>query len=293
MKILFIGTVEFSKRALQKLVDLNAQVVGVCSKKESEFNSDFADLKPLCDKQEIPFKFVNDINSSETYNWIKSINPDIIFCFGWSNILKKDILRLAPMGTLGFHPSKLPQNRGRHPLIWALALGLRKSASTFFFMDEGIDSGEILSQRDFDILDSDDARTLYDKLVKIALIQIEEFLPQLQNKKYRTIKQNNELANTWRKRIKVDGLIDFRMSNETIYNLVRALTKPYVGAHINYKEKEIKVWMVKIIENNQNNIETGKVLDINENKIVVKTSNGAIELIKHEFEELPNIGEYL
>ena len=83
------------------------------------------------------------------------------------------------------------------------------------------------------------------------------------------------------------------MSNKAIYNLVRALTKPYVGAHINYKEKEIKVWMVKIIENNQNNIETGKVLDINENKIVVKTSDGAIELIKHEFEELPNIGEYL
>ena len=197
------------------------------------------------------------------------------------------------MGVLGFHPSKLPQNRGRHPLIWTLALGLRKSASTFFFMDEGIDSGEILSQKDFDILDSDDARTLYDKLIKIALMQIEEFLPQLKNKTYRTTKQNNELANTWRKRIIIDGLIDFRMSNKAIYNLVRALTKPYVGAHINYKEKEIKVWMVKIIENNQNNIETGKVLDINENKIVVKTSDGAIELIKHEFEELPNIGEYL
>ena len=293
MKILFIGTVEFSKRALQKLIDLNAQVVGVCSKKESVFNSDFADLKPLCEKQKIPFKHVSDINSIEAYNWIKSINPDIIFCFGWSNILKKNILKLAPMGVLGFHPSKLPQNRGRHPLIWTLALGLRKSASTFFFMDEGIDSGEILSQKDFDILDSDDARTLYDKLIKIALMQIEEFLPQLKNKTYRTTKQNNELANTWRKRIIIDGLIDFRMSNKAIYNLVRALTKPYVGAHINYKEKEIKVWMVKIIENNQNNIETGKVLDINENKIVVKTSDGAIELIKHEFEELPNIGEYL
>ena len=83
-------------------------------------------------------RYVDDVNSKDNYNWIKSLNPDIIFCFGWSNLLKKDILTLAPMGVLGFHPSKLPQNRGRHPLIWALALGLKKSASTFFFMDEGL-----------------------------------------------------------------------------------------------------------------------------------------------------------
>ena len=133
MKIVFIGTVEFSKKALKKLIELNAQVIGVCTKENSAFNSDFADLRPLCKKNKIPFKLVNDVNSKDNYNWIKSLNPDIIFCFGWSNILKKDILTLAPMGVLGFHPSKLPQNRGRHPLIWTLALGLKKSASTFFF----------------------------------------------------------------------------------------------------------------------------------------------------------------
>ena len=83
------------------------------------------------------------------------------------------------------------------------------------------------------------------------------------------------------------------MTSEAIYNLVRALTKPYVGAHVCYKEKEIIVWKVDIIENKQNNIESGKVLDINENKILVKTFNGAIEITHHEFKELPNIGEYL
>ena len=87
------------------------------------------------------------------------------------------------MGVLGFHPSELPKNRGRHPLIWALALGLKKSASTFFFMDEGIDSGEILSQKIFDILSNDDAQSLYDKMSNNALQQIEEFLPQPKKKK--------------------------------------------------------------------------------------------------------------
>jgi len=293
MKIVFIGTVEFSKRALQKLIELNAQVIGVCTKENSEFNSDFADLRPLCKKNKIPFKLVNDVNSKDNYNWIKSLNPDIIFCFGWSNILKKDILILAPMGVLGFHPSKLPQNRGRHPLIWTLALGLKKSASTFFFMDEGADSGEILSQKDFDILNTDDARILYDNIVYIALLQIEEFLPQLEKKTYQTIKQNDETSNAWRKRVKTDGQIDFRMASQAIYNLVRALSNPYVGAHINYKDKEIIVWKVEIIENKQHNIESGKVLDISEDKILVKTYDGAIKITHHEFKKLPNIGEYL
>jgi methionyl-tRNA formyltransferase len=293
MKILFIGSVEFSKIALQKLIDLNAQIVGVCTKEKSEFNSDFANLGPLCKKNKIPFKYVNNINSKDNSQWIKSLSPDIIFCFGWSNLLKKDILRLAPMGVLGFHPSKLPKNRGRHPLIWALALGLKRSASTFFFMDEGIDSGEILSQKNFDILSTDDAQTLYDKFVNIALLQIEEFLPQLEKKTYQTIKQNYEASNTWRKRIKTDGQIDFRMTSQAIYNLVRALTKPYVGAHIYYKKKDVVVWKVEIIDNKQNNLETGKILDVSKNKILVKTYDGAIKITHHEFKKLPKIGEYL
>lgn len=293
MKIILIGTVEFSKRALQKLIDLNAKVVGVCSKANSEFNSDFADLSPLCELNKIPFKHVEDINSNDCCDWIKSLNPDIIFCFGWSNLLKKNILSLAPMGVLGYHPSKLPKNRGRHPLIWALALGLKKSASTFFFMDEGADSGEILCQKDFDILNTDNARILYDKVVNIALLQIEEFLPKLKNKTYQTTKQNHEESNYWRIRTKTDGKIDFRMNSLTIYNLVRALSKPYVGAHLNYKEKEIIIWEVDIIENNQNNIECGKVLSISGNKVLVKTFDSAIEIKSHEFTELPNVGEYL
>ena len=83
------------------------------------------------------------------------------------------------------------------------------------------------------------------------------------------------------------------MGSQAIYNLVRALTKPYVGAYINYKEKEITVWKVEIIENKKNNIESGKVLDVNENKILVKTYDGAIKITHHEFKKLPNIGEYL
>jgi len=293
MKIVFIGTVEFSKKALQKLIEINAQVVGVCTKEKSDFNSDFADLTPLCKENKIPCKFTDDINSTDNVAWIKSLSPDIIFCFGWSSLIKSELLTLVPMGVLGYHPAKLPQNRGRHPLIWALALGLKQSASTFFFMDRGADSGDILSQKDFDILYTDDAQILYNKVIDIALMQIQEFVPQLENNTYQKIKQNHKIANSWRKRGKIDGEIDFRMSGEAIYNLVRALTKPYIGAHIEYKEKDIIVWKVKVIKNSQDNIESGKVLDVCESAILVKTDDGAIEILEHEFKNLPMAGEYL
>lgn len=293
MKIIFIGTVEFSYKALKKLIELNAEIVGVCTKKKSDFNSDFEDLTPLCKKADIPFKYVNDINSNENIDWIRSLSPDIIFCFGWSNLIKKDLLNLSKMGVVGYHPALLPKNRGRHPLIWALALGLNDSGSTFFFMTEGADDGDILTQEKVEILYEDDAKSLYDKVSNIALRQIETFLPKLQNNSFETIKQNNDLANVWRKRGKVDGKIDFRMTSRAIYNLVRALTKPYVGAHVEYNGQDISIWKVEEVEFDQNNIEFGKVLENDGKSIVVKTYDKAIKIIDHGFKDLPKVGEYL
>jgi len=293
MKILFVGTVEFSYKALEKLIELKAELVGVCTKEKSVFNSDFADLTPLCEENKIPYKFVDDINSKENVEWINTLNPDIIFCFGWSNLIKKELLNLPIMGVVGYHPASLPQNRGRHPLIWALVLGLNQSASTFFFMQEGADDGDILSQEEFEILYQDDAKSLYNKVSKIALNQIEDFLPKLQNNSFQRIKQNHDKSNIWRKRGKADGKIDFRMTSNAIYNLVRALTKPYIGAHIEYKGQDISIWKVEEISFDKNNIEFGKVLENDEKTIVVKTYDKAIKIIEHDFKELPKVGEYL
>jgi methionyl-tRNA formyltransferase len=293
MRIVFIGTVEFSYKALEEILRCNGDIVGVCTKEKSEFNADYSNLVPLCKDNNIPYKYIEDINSQENIEWIKSLKPDIIFCFGWSSLIKKELLNLAPMGVVGFHPASLPQNRGRHPIIWALALGLKESASTFFFMDEGADSGDILSQVSFDIFDNDNASTIYKKIINIALIQIKEFLPKLQNNSFTKIKQDHSQANIWRKRNKKDGIIDFRMSSLAIYNLIRSLSKPYIGANLVYNEKDIIIWSSKIVENTMNNIESGKILEVKDNTIVVKTYDGAIMLIEHEFSILPKVGEYL
>lgn len=293
MRIVFIGTVEFSKKALQKLIELDVDIAGVITKEKSHFHADFAELSNICRQYDISYRYVKDINSKENIDWIKNINADVIFCFGWSQIIGKEVLNIAPMGIIGFHPAALPKNRGRHPIIWALVLGLKKTASTFFFMDEGVDSGDILSQEEITITYNDDARTLYDKITDTALRQIQEFVSELENKTFKRIPQDHLKANCWRKRVKKDGEIDFRMSSREIYNLVRGLTKPYPGAHISYNNEQIKVWKVRELDVKLENIEFGKILDVTDNKILIKCGDNAVLLMEHEFLKLPKAGEYL
>ena len=282
MKIVFIGAVTFSEKTLEKLIALKADIAGVCTLKKSSFNADHVDLTQLCMKHNILVRYTTDINSDENISWIKTLVPDVIFCFGWSRLLKTDLLNLAPLGVLGYHPAALPANRGRHPLIWALILGLNETASTFFFMDDGADSGDIVSQYPIKISENDNAGTLYKRITETALEQIDEFLPTLQSGDCNKIKQDHSKSNTWRKRDKNDGKIDWRMSAITIHNLVRGLTKPYIGAHIKYKDEIIKVWETKVIRGGEENIEPGKVILVDNNGIVVKTGENAIRLKKTE-----------
>ncbi len=149
-------------------------------------------------------------------------------------------------------------------------------------MDEGADSGEILSQRPVTILENDDARTLYRRVTETALEQMKEFLPALASDSYQKIPQDHSKANYWRKRGKKDGQIDWRMSAKSIHNLVRGLTIPYVGAHFELEGEAIKVWETKLVINSEKNIEPGKVISVDEEGVVVKTGDNAIRLIKTE-----------
>lgn len=122
MRILFVGCVKSSEFFLKKLIEIKANVVGVITKDESRFNTDFVDLGEICRIQKIDYFYVKHINSSESKGYIASKNVDIILCLGWSQLLDKEVLAMPRVGCVGFHPAELPYNRGRHPLIWALAL---------------------------------------------------------------------------------------------------------------------------------------------------------------------------
>ena len=293
-KILFIGTVEFSYKALSTLIENKFEIVGVLSKKESNFNSDYYDLTTLAEDNNIPIIYRTKDNKDEIISFIKSLNPDIIYCFGWSHILTKSILSIPKYGVIGFHPAELPNNRGRHPIIWALFLGLKQTASTFFIMDEGADTGDIISQEKIKIID-DNAFTLYNKIINVALKQIVSFTIELETKEVflNKIQQDKTQGNSWRKRTKQDGKIDFRMTSNAILNLVNALSRPYVGAHVEFQNQDVKIWSVRDEKSNLSNFEPGKVLEIIGNDIIVKTYDGSIRILDHEFKITPIKGEYL
>lgn len=297
MNIVLIGCVEFSYMTLKHLLTLkDIKIVGIITRKESAFNADFHSLEPLAIEKEIPCFFAKGNDQNDMVEWLTKLKPDVVYCFGWSYLLKEEILKIPRLGVIGYHPAALPLNRGRHPIIWALALGLNETASTFFFMDEGADSGDILSQKKVQIAIDDDALSFYRKLTAVAIGQISDFTLQLAANDFPKIHQDHSKANYWRKRTKSDGQIDWRMSSKSIYNLVRALARPYVGAHCISGTEEIKIWKTEIVDPqfpDLKNIEPGNVLQVDDQNIVVKCGEGVLKLIDHEFKTLPEKGCYL
>jgi methionyl-tRNA formyltransferase len=294
MRAVLIGTVALSRACLQHLIAIGAPPVGVVTRAGSTFHADFADLATPAAAAGIPVLATGDVNAPETLAWIAAREPDVIFCFGWSQIFAQPLLSLAPMGVIGYHPTLLPRNRGRHPIIWALALGLRETGSTFFFMDTGADSGDILSQRRIEIGDDDDAGTLYEKLTEVALSQISEFVPRLVSGDYSRRPQNQGEATAWRKRGPADGVIDWSMQSTCIHNLVRALARPYPGATVRRGEAGQIVWRTRIATRAvPADVKPGRVLSVDVRKVEVKTGDGAIVLVDHELDPLPKTGELL
>ena len=284
MRILFIGTVLFSKNILDEIIKSNNKIVGVIGKQKSGFNSDYYDLVKYSKTKKNDSIYSNNINSAKNVKWIKKRKPDIIFCIGWNQLLKEKILRLPPKGVIGYHPSDLPKNRGRHPIIWSLALGLNKIGSCFFYMNSGADTGRIISKKILKIEKKFDSNLVYKKLINLGKRQIKVILLKLKNNNIKSFSQKNSQSNSWRKRTEIDGKIDWRMCAENIDNLVRALTKPYPGAYFllnKRKKRKIIVWKSKVINLNIQNIEPGKIIKSNKN-LIIKCGSKALKLVSFQ-----------
>lgn len=282
MRIVYIGCVKSSYRELQLLIDNKKDVVGVITKESSSFNSDFCDISSLAYENGIPSFYAKNINDSDCISFIRQLCPDVIYCFGWSQLIKKEILEIPRYGVIGTHPTELPLNRGRHPIIWALAMGLEKTAASFFKMDESADTGEIIAQEIIPIKYEDYAIDLYNRIEDVECRLILQFTEELEQGVCKSISQNGFEGNSWRKRSRLDGIIDWRMSSRAIYNLVRALSYPYPGAEFEYRGKAISVWKAKeIITSDYSNIEPGKVIKvINDHELIVKAYDNLVHVME-------------
>jgi methionyl-tRNA formyltransferase len=283
MRILFVGSVEFSAACLESVLAQGGDVVGIINPGQStaKINADYCDLFSIAVTHNIPLHRVNKIGDEASYNFIRDVKPDIMFVFGFSQLIGQKIMDLLSLGAIGAHPTLLPEGRGRHPIIWTLVKGLKKSGLTFFYIDEGTDTGDILWQRSFVIDDEDNATSLYKKIVEMANDAITDFLPALASGEAMRVPQDNDRATQWQKRSKRDGEIIWDKPAETIFNTVRALAHPYPGAHTYLGDVEISIWQARIASNDHEYLTSrpGTVVSKTNNVVSVKCGDGIIELL--------------
>ncbi|MDC2969030.1 formyltransferase family protein [Candidatus Pelagibacter sp.] len=261
-KIIFIGNLIFSYELLKVILkNKNFQIVGIVSKNNSNYNSDHFSLKEISRNNNIQYLNYKFKNDDQLISFVKKLNPDYIFCFGWSHLLHPKVLKLTKISSIGYHPSNLPKNRGKHPIIWTIFLGLNKTASCFFELQKKVDDGKILSKRILKINQNTDSTLLYKKLIVIAKIQLKDLLKKLVTvNKVNCLKKiylKNEItkSNEWRKRSVEDGIIDWRMNAISILRLVKALKWPYNGSSFIYRKKALKVINAKKLKESSNEID--------------------------------------
>lgn len=296
LRAFFIGCVKSSDLALASLLsDPDVEIVGVLTMAEASINSDYVDISVRAKEADVPFFYAEDMDDAQFSSLLRKFELDVVFVIGWSRLLGGDVLTIPKFGAVGYHPAALPRNRGRHPLIWSLALGLSETASTFFSLDLDADSGPILSQVPLAIDKTDYAADLYAKALSVIPDQLREVVAQLNSGLAGLKPQDHVTASYWRKRGLSDGSIDWRMAAETIYNLVRALSHPYPGAEFMVGQSSVRVWRCEVVESEvPQDAEPGKVLAIGHKGVVVKAGIGAVLLV--DTSGLPDclrLGDYL
>lgn len=288
MRIVLVGAVNFTLHCFEAIRRGGGDIVGVVTlaRELAGRHTDFADLAAAAEGAGIPAFRVQRVNDAASVAAIAALRPDVIFVFGWSEILSPEVLALPRLGCIGSHPALLPQHRGRHPLVWALVEGLTESGLTFFYMDEGADSGDILWQKPFPITLDDDAATLYRKMEGLAAEAIADFVPQLREGRAPRVPQDHARATYWRKRTEKDGEIQWGAVTLQTYNLVRALSRPYPGAHTWLGDHRVRVWSAHLPLQSAADVGAaqppGTVLAATPDGFMVRTGDGCLEIIEHD-----------
>jgi methionyl-tRNA formyltransferase len=296
MRIVYIGAVEFSRQLLEETLDAGGEVVAVLTlpAEGAGFHGDYADLGPVAAARGVAVHRIGNVNEPATIELIRSFGPDVIFVFGWSQLLGPELLTLAPC--VGTHPALLPRNRGRHPLTWALVEGLEETGLTFLWLDEGADSGDILWQRPVPIEPEDDAASLYEKITLLGREAVRELLPLLDAGTAPRVPQEAELATSWRKRTDEDRWIDWSAPTRAVHGLVRGLARPYVGALTRRGGQDVLVWKARpspdLLPQAALAAAPGTVL-AEAPEPVVRTGDGALTLVEVEPPGLLRAGDVL
>lgn len=290
MKSILIGSVGSSKVALEEIIKNEFPVSMVFSLDEryAENVSGYYPLHELAEENNIPYRKFRRINDTEHINLIEDIEPDYIFVIGLSQLISRDIIRIARKGTVGFHPTPLPKYRGRAAIAWQVLLGVERSKSSLFFIDEGMDSGDIIAQEEYIIGDNDYAIDVLDKCREALRQLLRRALPQMKDGTITATTQNEAEATYLLKRTPEDGAINWNDPVEKIQRLIRAVSRPYPGAFSHYDGKhKVIIWRADYLENNKYIGIPGQIADKTKSHIDVVCVDGLLRV--YEYEILDNV----
>lgn len=285
MKTILIGSVSSSKTILEEMIRIKFPIDMVFSLDEACAGnvSGYCPIHEIAELHSIPYRKFKAINNVEHIAVIREINPDYIFIIGLSQLVGKEIIKEASKGVVGFHPTPLPKFRGRAAMVWQILLGVRETKCSMFFIDEGIDSGDIIMQEEYVIEDVDYAVDVSRKMNEAFRRLVMKVLPQMKAGTFQSVKQNEEEATYLLRRTPEDGIINWQEPMEKIQRLIRAVSKPYPGAFSNYDGKHKAIfWKADYLKNDKYIGIPGQIAKITNDYIDIVCLDGLLRVYEYE-----------
>lgn len=278
MKIIFLGTPDFSAGVLQALINSKHEVVGVVTQPDKPSGRGHklvpTPVKVLAQSHNIPVFQFNRI--SKECEPLKALNADIMITAAYGQILRQNVLDLTPKGVINVHASLLPKYRGSSPIQWCVINGEKTTGVTIMKTDIGVDTGDMILAQSIDILPEETAGELFDRLSILGQETLLKALDLIEQGKETYTKQDHENASHYPMLDKDSGYIDFNKTADEIVNLCRGLNPwPVAFAKID-DENRLKVYKATKVSHTG---ECGKVIFADDkNGLVVGCKDGAVSL---------------
>lgn len=243
IKFAFLGTTSYSRELLLFLIEKDfvplvilsiPQEFNISYSDNKVVNCNYADLKTIAVKYNIQYCEVDSYEGkklSDYYKVLDKLNLDLLLVLGWYYMIPKTIRNLTKYGAWGIHASLLPKYAGGAPLNWAIINGERETGVTLFKIDDGVDDGDIIEQKKFEIDFTDTIKEVYSKATYESKNILYDNLSNLSKIVFK--KQDKSKRKIHPQRTPEDGEIDLSKSAIELYNFVRAQSSPYPGAYIN------------------------------------------------------------
>lgn len=298
MKIIFMGTPDFAASALKKIVEAGHEITLVVTQpdkpKGRSGELQVSDVKACALKHGFPVFQPERIKLPENVAYLKNYEADIYVVAAFGQILSQEILDIPKFGCVNIHASLLPKYRGAAPIQQAIIDGEKTTGVTIMQMAAGMDTGDILLQREIPIDDNETGGGLFDKLSELGAELIAEALPKIERGELTPVPQDEKLATKCGKLSKNMGKIDFNKSAVTIRNLVRGLN-PWPSAYTRLDGKMLKIWSADAIDDKNvkeiaGNVEVlknaapGTVSFVTKDAVGVATGKGTLVLKEVQLE---------